>query len=219
MTVRAPARTPRTPLALCASLVLALAGACSDDDDDPADADANVANEIAEGNRRGTEVAARIAAMMGPMDAADELRVSAAIMATVDQGEILHAELALDRARDPEVAAFARRMYDEHGAHLALTTDRMDERTLEPLPNEISAALQVEAGEAATQLQAAPDDTFDAVYLRMQVQMHAEARHVAGALAEQVSDPAFADFYAQTRATIEGHLDDAIALTAEIDPP
>ncbi|HVK77598.1 MAG TPA: DUF4142 domain-containing protein [Kofleriaceae bacterium] len=211
---------PRTGLRTRASLVLVLAAglagaaACDDNDDDIIGGitDQEVQAEVQQGESRGTALATQIDALMTPMTVEQESPVAGSIAVTVDQGEITQAQIALERAQDPEVRAFAEQMVREHTEHQAEQMALLEARGMAPADNEVSAALRADAAAGVAELEAASPATFDQTYMLLQVRMHSEAGIVVDELSQQVDDAELARFYDTTVPVIQEHRQRAIAI-------
>lgn len=99
--------------------------------------------------------------------------------ARTDLGEIALAELALERARDPDVVAYAERMIEDHSALLGETRSLARACDVE-LPDAPSA----KAREARDALSDLDGEEFDRAYIDRMVDDHVEAvqRTLAAAL-------------------------------------
>lgn len=135
-----------------------------------------------------------------PPSAADHRLVTT--FTKVDRDEVLMARAALPTLQDAEVKRYAQRMIDDHTAHLASTTA-------------IGARLQVpQAAEVTPGGEAAP--TTDADYLTAMVTGHQQLLSQLPADPSTIQDPALRQLLADTRRTVQGHLDDAIRIKARL---
>jgi putative membrane protein len=146
---------------------------------------------------------------------ADEVTVickTADIGAALNDGEILHAEIALDLSDDPEVLDFAQLLIDEHSANTETAEIILADRGMAFIPSQVSDTLAAEAELVAQDLEAAAPEDFDALYLDTQIVAHAQASVIVDEFANQAPDPELGGFWSDTGDAIEGHLDVAVEL-------
>lgn len=134
----------------------------------------------------------------------------AAILTTVDDGEIEQAQLALKKATNPEVRAFAEHMVEQHttskqeGARLAAQT------SIKPADSPKSEELKQSAAEMLTRLNAADSNNFDVTYVDGQIQEHSDVlKLIKDQLVPAVNEPALRDHLSQARDMVQQHLDRA----------
>ena len=147
-----------------------------------------------------------VAGCMTPMASAPPMTVTSAAefvpMATSSNlFEIESSQLALQRARSPEVRRFARQMIRDHN----LATSRMmavARRSGLPMPP--PAMIPRHQAMLAT-LQAAPD--FDAAYVSAQVMAHQESVALFSSYGSNGDVPQLAAFAQQTLPTLQMHLE------------
>lgn len=204
----------RSFLGFASTALLALSlVACGDDESD--NGDQAVDDAIAEGETLGQAQAAQTDTELGGEADPDVVaEKTGAILLTIDEGEILHADLALGAADDEGVLDYAQRMVSEHTQHAQQTTDLLAARDLAPLENEIAATLRRQALEMLDVLEASDDLDFD--YTRTQLVMHSQALVIVDTLEGYAPDPELAGFLDQTRATIEDHRARAEELLREL---
>jgi putative membrane protein len=192
-----------TPRFVLIGLLLA---ACSSDDDDHD----NAATAIDDGNAMGNMLSDQIDADFSGMDTPSQIAVTGAIVITIDDGEIMQAQAALDRVSDSDVVAFANQMIADHTAHRDMTEMLINEAGVTPRESQVSATLRAEAASSLNELAAASDP--DVTYMTIQVRMHEEARVVVGTLADDINDATFEAFLRDTEATIMAHRDHAASI-------
>lgn len=105
-----------------------------------------------------------------------ETRVSdgalAKVISAANQGEIVHAKIALELARSREVKGFAREMLEAHTQaenHLDALLGRLG---IKAKPTRASAMLAAHSAIIAAHLRRQPAEKFDQEYMAIQVRMH-----------------------------------------------
>ncbi|MCC6556577.1 MAG: DUF4142 domain-containing protein [Polyangiaceae bacterium] len=135
------------------------------------------------------------------------------VMRTANEGEIQHAQAALQRAVDPEVRAYAERMIAEHGQAQDDLDQLIDDHDIEPQESAVSRCLEMEASGLLETIQPLPDDAFDVGYIAAQVVLHED---VLNAMDEQLipraQDADVRAYLTDLRPIIDDHLQDAEAL-------
>jgi putative membrane protein len=190
---------------------VAFAPACSDNDDSTTtDTTTDSDTAIAEGQSRGQANADLTNSELAGNPDDLVISKSAAISITIDQGEIMQAQLALQVATDEDVRAFANRMIAEHSQHMQLTSSMLSAVELQPQDNPVAATLRAEAEAGVAQVEQSADPDYD--YIRLQVMMHAEAEMVVTTLRDNAPGDDIAAFYETTRVDIVDHLDDAASM-------
>jgi predicted outer membrane protein len=183
-----------------AMLVLA-AAACGDDDMDAID-------QVEEdGEQLGENHADAADAELRGMSDDDIVAASGAILLTIDDGEIMHATAALERAADPAARGFAMHMLEMHMTHAAQTGLLLAGHGLEPLDNPVSATLRTEAAANLDALVRASNVDYE--YMRVQLMMHAEAYEIVDTLVDLAPTDDLSQFLVETRQVIASHRDDA----------
>jgi predicted outer membrane protein len=180
--------------------------ACGDDNND--NLGGNV-DPIAEGQARGEMLATMAAEDLSVQNEMVAMSIAGDIMITIDQGEIMQAQLALDNVVfDPAVISFAEQMIDEHTAHTQMVQDLLARFGLTRLDNRISAALRSET--EASLVDIANSDNPDRTYMEFQVMMHQEALVLLGSLDDQVDTAEMDALIRTTEDQIAAHRDTAI---------
>lgn len=138
-----------------------------------------------------------------------EVRIgkAAAIVISIDQGEIEQANFALDNAVDPNVRAFASDMVAFHAADLIAIDQMLTDLELDALPNVISDDLDLEASASLDQLTRSIDLDFD--YMMFQVQQHAEAFVIVSELADLQDTAVDAEFFGNIALSLADHREHA----------
>jgi len=96
----------------------------------------------------------------------------AAITDAANKGEIEQAKLALRKAKDPQVKAFAQMMIDHHGAQQKKEQQLATTLNLQPETTQTSTELQTNSQNAITSLGAQTGADFDKAYIDLQVKEH-----------------------------------------------
>jgi len=184
-------------LHLLLALALAVSSACS-----------KGANEPEPGASQGNEAPPVPATGTVPMTKLSDGQI-AEILTTVDSGEIEQAQLALDKATDPEVRAFATHMVEQHTASKQAAA-QLTSQTLRPAQSPKSKELQAAGAQTLERLNSADASNFDVTYIAAQVQQHADVlKLIEDQLLPAVNEPALRDFLGNARGMVQQHLDRA----------
>lgn len=200
----------RTSLTSLASvLLLAIAApACSDEvvDEDEIDV------AVDDGNDRGSSLEEDADDELGDADELDQMAMAAGILLAIDNGEIAHAQLAIDvdTTGDIQMFDFASEMISIHTEHAAQIEALAAAHGFVPVDGEVSAALIREGEDAMKTLQAASDPAH--VYIRQQVEMHEKARVIVDGIIEHFDAGEFRDFLENTHAIVVAHEEHAIEI-------
>lgn len=131
------------------------------------------------------------------------------VIATVNKGEIDLAKVAIQKAQNPDVKAFAQRMENEHSAlntQAQVTTGGAGAVA----QNELISTLEADAQATLKDLQSRSDAEFDLAYIDSQVRMH---RTVLGALEDRLipsaQDPELRKVLEGARESVQDHLSQA----------
>ncbi len=192
-------------LGACIVTSLLFASACGDDDSD-LEQEADIA--VDEGVLRGQALADMTDEELGGQSETVALEVAQEILLTIDSGEILVAEIAVDRADQNEVEDYAQAMIEEHSLHAELVSQVFGNLLIQSRRNRIAEALRAEALAGADQLSATNDPDF--IYMRMQITMHQEASIIVGSLIDFVDTPEVDRLLVDTQDIIEAHRLEAI---------
>jgi len=187
---------------------LVLVAACSDtNSENPNVADANAA--IATGQQNGTTLAGQAQTELSGADPLSADAKIGSIMHTLNTGEIMVAQTALQQTSDGTATDFANMMVTQHTQNDQMLQSMMTgEGITFRDDNAVTPQLMTEATAAQGQVQGSGDTTHD--YLVTQVQMHTEAFILVGALIDQASDPSLQSYLTDTQNTISMHRADAI---------
>lgn len=169
-----------------------------------------------EGEARGAELGSRLAL--------DEPRpkvfgvvtgMIAAITRAVNDGEIVQAELALNRADDPDVVDLAALVLEHHTAANLAQDAILATLEVEPIENPVSATLRAQNAIAYATLAAVPQSAFDRAYLDTQIVVHAEASALLRAALPFEPSAAFRGYLVALLDAVEIHL--AVAIDLRLD--
>lgn len=133
----------------------------------------------------------------------------AEILTTVDSGEIEQAQLALNKATDPEVRAFATHMVEQHTASKQAAA-QLTSQTLRPAQSPKSKELQAAGVQTLERLNSADASNFDVSYIAAQIEQHADVlKLIEDQLLPAVNEPALRDYLGNARGMVQQHLDRA----------
>jgi putative membrane protein len=112
--------------------------------------------------------------MTTPQPTAPQLTDSqiAAITDAANKGEIDQAKLALHKAKDPQVKAFAQMMIDHHGTEQKKEQQLCSTLNLQPETTQTSTQLQTDSQNAISSLTSQTGADFDKAYIDLQVKEH-----------------------------------------------
>lgn len=146
----------------------------------------------------------------------DDAQIVTALIA-LHQGEIDAARIAVTRARDPNVQAFAVGMQTEHNAVIERLQGYARDHGLVPAGSELSVSIAQEAARTGDSLNAASHEHFDASYMGTQYNSHLEAIEVLDeiVLPRVMSDELRAELRAQ-RATAQTHFEHVQTVRAQV---
>ena len=169
---------------------------------------------IDEGQANGFALAAMADTELGPQTVAISEAMAGHILITIDEGELLQADVALDRIEESEVIDYANHMIEDHTPHIDLVQSVLDMDRLDPIDNEVSAMLRANAEAGVRDIQASGDP--DVTYMQWQIRMHEAALIVTERLLEHVDDPEMDSLLLQTLDIIDGHRQEAIAIYRDL---
>ena len=132
-----------------------------------------------------------------------------------DMYEIQAAELALVRARSPELKAFAQMMINDHKKTSAALRQFVADN-----PVNIAPPANLDARRAAmiSNLRSAGDQEFDSQYIGQQAAAHQEALNLHKSYAARGDYPALKKLAQSTVAVIEKHHQAAVSLDKKLGP-
>jgi predicted outer membrane protein len=211
------------PMCVAASLLFATANTgCDNDNDNDNDnggtnnndggtTQADVQAALDTGNTRGQTLATQAGTQIkGGTDPVMTGQI-ASILHTINDGEIMQANLALASSSDSDVQDFAHMIVTDHQQANATLDAMLQSSQVSMKDNPISVMLRTEAAASTTQLQQTPATDFPRAYLLMQVQMHQEAYVLVGSLNGVSSNGGFNQILSDAYNMIAKHRDDAAA--------
>lgn len=171
------------------------------------------ANEPAPAASQGSEAPPVPATGSVPMTKLTDGQI-AQILVAVDESEIEQAQLALEKATDPDVRGYASHMIEQHTASKDSSARLASQSGLQLAESPKAQELKVSGTKHLDELKAAADaKSFDITYARGQAEQHAEVLTlIKDQLQPAVSDPTLRDHLANARAMVSEHLDKAKAL-------
>lgn len=177
-------------------LGLAAMGACSKGADEPAP-----------GASQGNE--APPATGTTPMNKLTDGQI-AQILTTVDDAEIQQAQLALKKARDPQVQAFANHMIEQHTASKQAGAQMVSQSQLHPTDSPKAQELQQAGEQMMAKLNAADENNFDITYIDGQLDEHKQVLTLIKAqLLPAANNTALQNQLTNARAMVEQHIEQA----------
>lgn len=130
----------------------------------------------------------------------------AAIITALNEGEVMHGEIARDRALSSEVRAFAQMMVTDHTRAL----DTFSRQNIGGQESDLSRTLRSGAEQTAASLRSMSGADFDRNYMRSQLEMHDWAlRSLSTTLIPSARDPQLILFLRDQRTAIAAHLERA----------
>jgi putative membrane protein len=137
----------------------------------------------------------------------------AAVTTAANTGEIALGNLAVGRARLPEVRAFAQEMVTMHGAAQSRSSALLETLSTIPVASNLSTSLEQDAQRVSAMLENASAADFDLAYIQSQVQIHTQVLEIFDeVLIPSVSSPAIRTDLSLARADVQQHLTEAQAL-------
>ena len=98
----------------------------------------------------------------------------AGITEAANKGEIDQAKLALRKAKDPQVKAFAQMMIDHHGTEQKKEQQLATSLNVQPETTQTSTQLQTDSQNAISSLSSQTGADFDKAYIDLQVKEHTD---------------------------------------------
>jgi putative membrane protein len=141
---------------------------------------------------------------------------AAQVMLTINSGAIMQGELAVMRAADERVRAYATRMVTEHTAANAMLMALTGRLGITPMDTDLSRQLLADATSALASLRGAPEAEFDLAYVTAQVMQHERALMLFDSLEPQLADDDLRAATEMLRRTVAEHLDDGRTLRAAL---
>lgn len=131
----------------------------------------------------------------------------AAIVDVANQGEVQQAELARERAAQPEVLGFATAMIAGHGAAAREQSQLLEQRGIEPEFSAIAEGLMDRSMETQEALRGLRGPAFDRAYMQAQLDQHRDLlRMLDEQLIPSADDPRYRAYLEQLRAEVAQHL-------------
>lgn len=116
--------------------------------------------------------------------------------------EVDSSKVALDKAQNPDVKAFAQQMVDDHSkANDELKSTAANEGLEDKIPAELDAKHQA----ALEKLEAAPAESFDKEYIKAQNDAHKEAVAAFSKYSKSGDNKALKDFATNTLPSLQEH--------------
>jgi putative membrane protein len=143
---------------------------------------------------------------------------SLATTEAVNSGEILLADLALERSTDPAVLALANDLTSDHLGAQVFQEQLVDELDIVPLPNIASLSLDAQVAIAFQVLINLPPEQFDRAYVDSQIAIHVQVLAVLDVLILPftIEDDVYA-YMAAMRASVADHLRHARVVRDTLD--
>lgn len=129
-----------------------------------------------------------------------------------DLFEIEAAQIALLRAKDPEVKRFAQHMVQQHTATSSKLTAAARQANIATTTPGLSPHLR----EKLTELQSASDNAFDERYMTIQVEAHERALRLHHHYAQNGDQPALRNVSGETVKAVEQHLAEARRISTQL---
>jgi len=132
------------------------------------------------------------------------------IVTTVDTAEIDQAQVALKKATDPGVRAFATQMVDEHTASKQAGAQLASQAGLTAAESPKAVELKAKGEKMLEKLNETDAASFDATYTEGQIEQHAEVlKMLDDQLIPAVTLPALREQLTTARGMVQHHLDQA----------
>jgi putative membrane protein len=140
----------------------------------------------------------------------------AAVVQTLNQGEIQEAQLAMNRAMGADVKRFAHDMLFAHRDMQMKTTALLTKLQIKPSDNAVSNQLKSDTLSEIATLQTMHGKDFDRDYVDSQVRNHNQALELIDHMLPTVKSSELKAALMNDRAKIEGHLRDAERVQASL---
>ena len=145
------------------------------------------------------------------------------VLNTIGEDEIDAAQLARQKARTPEVQAFAGRVLLEHEGLVEKNQRVAQSMDVYPKPPALAAALRQTHGQEMNRLEAKSGTDFDRAYIEYEIALHVQAFRLVENAAEEEGTSALKQLLVQTGPDLLSHLSAAKAverhLVATLTPP
>lgn len=132
------------------------------------------------------------------------------VFAAANNGEIQHANLALERSQNEAVRSFAQRMVKDHTTANEELERILQRARMSPVPVETTEQLERTASETAQTLNELTGSTFDETYIQSQIDTHRWLLEtIDNALLPSAGRGDLEELLRQNRAVIAAHLEQA----------
>lgn len=138
-------------------------------------------------------------------------------MVTINESEMDSADIAEDKAQNPEVKMFATMMAEEHERNREETKRLVDKYKIDMKDSALSKNLYDDSKTAQKDLKKQSKANFDKTYLAQQVMMHEKALNaIKGSFIPSVKNPELKTHLEKTQTVVASHLDHAKKLQAKL---
>lgn len=144
-----------------------------------------------------------------------DAEISATALA-INSGEISLGELAVEKATDPQVKTFARKMIEDHTAMTQQVRGPAGEESVSPDPNTLGGRVTADAQNTTENLRAKSGAEFDRAYIESQVTMHQQALQTVDRLIQEARDPQLKSALEAARPKVQSHLEQAQQIQAQL---
>ena len=194
-----------TKMLTASAAVFALAACAPDTDvDDANDSAAAVAAPTVD-SAAGTTMGA----------AMTEANVFAALAAS-NAAEIEHSKVAVDKATNADVKAFAQMMIDEHTAMSKQGDELAVRLNVTPAPNDVANELRDESTKDVNDLTAKTGADLDKEYIDEQIDMHQETLDLLDRMDDNVTNADLKALIEQAKPKVQQHLDRAKSIKEKL---
>lgn len=132
------------------------------------------------------------------------------ILATVDNGEIAQAQVALTKTSTPQVRDFANMMISQHTTSKQRASDLATQTKIVPSPSAQANQLQTKGAKMLETLNAADPSDFDKMYIQSQIDQHKEVLEMLNdKLIPAAKDPTLKQQLTETQNMVQHHIDQA----------
>jgi putative membrane protein len=128
------------------------------------------------------------------------------VVIDIDKNEMNAAKAAMNRPVNPEVKAFAQKLYADHEKNLVETEALGKAILLHPQESSLSTAIKQKGKEGLAQLNAMNTEQFQLAYAKAMVKGHKEALSFLDKAIEKAQDNRLKQHLQKTRVTVLLHL-------------
>jgi putative membrane protein len=133
----------------------------------------------------------------------------AAVVHALNLGEIQQAQVAVSKAKSPEVKRFAQHMLSDHRDMQSKDAALLSRLQITPSDNSVSNQLKTDAQNELSTLQSATGKDFDRDYIDAQVRAHNQALELIDRMMSSVKSPELRAQLQKARPKIEDHMREA----------